>query len=459
MGHFKHFELSPRGVHVWRQCNTLAFAKNFYEEDMNILHPRVDHRKSSSGVTGSAFPLYEYGVALSYNLFGFHHINHRIIQFLIFFIGVIGIYFLCNILCSNSLASVMAAAFYAWSPELYYHGINALPDVLAMTASIWALLFYFKSKKDGLLYFILCFVLIAIAGLVKLQFLLFLIFILLDTLFDKDKIRAAAIIWFGALAGGIVVNWYIYSIKLRFASNLQDYGLFLNPADSISSGLKTLKNNFIIDLPEQIFGYGAIVLIVLGIISFHKNAKRNAVIKLWLIFSVFFVFHLLELKQMEHHAYYLMPYTILGALSIGYLYSRNDSKNTSLLFILALGIQIFHSLNKINPRFLDENSGLPTEFLDNNYLTQLHEELADSELAVVGPDPSGCIFFYYLDVEGWNAAGNDQLESKDDLKAAIDQEVIDHIVIRNLGSKYSEAYLQTYPNKTQIGEFVILSKN
>ena len=47
------------GLHVWRQCNTMAVARNFYEEGMDILRPRVDRRGSTDGVTGMQFPSYE----------------------------------------------------------------------------------------------------------------------------------------------------------------------------------------------------------------------------------------------------------------------------------------------------------------------------------------------------------------------------------------------------------------
>lgn len=60
------FSLPPASVHVWRQCNTMAVARNFYEESMNILQPRVDRRNATNGVTGMQFPSYEWLVAGSY---------------------------------------------------------------------------------------------------------------------------------------------------------------------------------------------------------------------------------------------------------------------------------------------------------------------------------------------------------------------------------------------------------
>ena len=75
---------APEGIHVWRQSNTLAIARNFYTEEMNILEPRVDNRFDKSGVTGANFPLYEYGLACLYKVLGEHDFIHRFYSLIIF---------------------------------------------------------------------------------------------------------------------------------------------------------------------------------------------------------------------------------------------------------------------------------------------------------------------------------------------------------------------------------------
>lgn len=426
---------------------------------MDISKPRVDHRKSTSGVTGSAFPLYEYVVALSYKVFGEHHSNHRIIQFIIYFIGVIGIYLLVNLLFKNDLIAFISAAFYAWSPELYYHGINALPDISAMTASIWALYFYQRFKENDRMALLLCFTLVAIAGLIKLQYLLFIGFMFIDALVDRNRVRMIGIAIFGSLAAGITLNWYIYSIKLRYASNLQDYGLFLNPADDLSNGLRILKNNILIDLPEQLFGFGAVVLILIAVILFHIKASKQNILKAWLVLFIFFVFHYMELKQMEHHAYYLMPYVIFGVLAIAYLLKTLQGRTAVIIVSFLLGVQLYHSVNKINSRYSDENSQLPPEFLNESVLAELRQAVDPSSLAVVGPDHSGCIYFYYLGLKGWNAFSINQLESKDDIKAAIEKGKVQQLVVRGLDAEHISKYQEDYPLISRIGDFVIMKND
>jgi len=61
--HLPFMKLPAVGNHVWRQCNTLAVAKNYADESMNLLEPRVDKRFEKSGITGPQFTEDEYTLA------------------------------------------------------------------------------------------------------------------------------------------------------------------------------------------------------------------------------------------------------------------------------------------------------------------------------------------------------------------------------------------------------------
>ena len=49
---------------AWRQTDTAAVARNFFEEDINILSPRVDWRGNGTGEVEMNFPLFPYLVSL-----------------------------------------------------------------------------------------------------------------------------------------------------------------------------------------------------------------------------------------------------------------------------------------------------------------------------------------------------------------------------------------------------------
>lgn len=423
---------------------------------MNILYPRVDHRKYTNGITGTAFPAYEYVLALSYKITGFSHANHRILQFLIYVLGIIGLFKLGLLLFRSQWASALMAFAFAWSPEMYYHGINALPDVAAMVAVIWSLNYYVRKTGSGNLLFSIF--LITIASLIKLQFALFGLAYVIDAIINRDNNRVAGLFSFGILSAGAVVNWYIHSIQIRYENNLQDYGLFLNPADSLEHGLRVLKNNLLIDIPEQVVGYGLIPLVLFGLILFIRNKSSRQIIKAILIVALFALFHIQELKQMEYHAYYMMPYILFSAYLIGLSVDQLAKSKWIWILALLIPVQLAHTVNKINPRYSDENSQLPSEFLDEQQLNKMQTILSGSDRSLVGPDPSGCIYFYYLGVKGWNVFGIDQLEEKDHIVSVLNKKNVECIAVKSMDKVRIERYGKDFKYITQVGDFTLMTK-
>ena len=456
LAHFNHFERSPRGIHVWRQCNTLAVARNYQQESMDLFQPRVDHRQGTNGVTGMSFPAYEYSLALTYKLTGFANRNHRILQFLIYALGILMLFKLGMLLFNSNWSAGVMALVFAWSPEMYYHGINALPDVSAMTAITTALFFYFKTGNRWNILWAMVF--LTLAALIKLQFALFGPLMVLHSLLHRRSGRVWALAALGLLSSAAVVNWYIHSIKIRYANGLQDYGLFLNPADSSREALAILKNNLLMDIPEQIIGYGLLPLVLLGFVLFFvKGSKTNRIMG-FACLALFGLFHIMELKQMIYHAYYMMPYVLFGAVLAGYAMKVLKPKVATIMLLLLVPAQLFHSLNKIQPRYSDESADLPSEFLDKTSLNALQNAIGHSDNALVGPDPSGCIYFYFLECKGWNAFGNEQILEKDHIQAALKAGRIDCIAVRNMTPQLVERFRGAFPYDAQIGNFTVMRK-
>ena len=80
--HLYQLNAPPNGYHQWRESDTAAIAMNYYQEDMTFLQPRVNQRGAGSGVTRSELPIYNYSVALVYQLVGPHHAVARLLTLL-----------------------------------------------------------------------------------------------------------------------------------------------------------------------------------------------------------------------------------------------------------------------------------------------------------------------------------------------------------------------------------------
>ena len=128
--HLPFVNLPPTGNHVWRQSNSLAIAKNYYEDGLNIIEPKIDKRYDGSGVTGTNFPLYEWVLAVNYKIWGFSHAVHRMYAMLITFLCFLLVYL--NFKSVNVQTGRLAAWIFLFNPLVFYYGFSALPDMMAI---------------------------------------------------------------------------------------------------------------------------------------------------------------------------------------------------------------------------------------------------------------------------------------------------------------------------------------
>ena len=255
--HLPYMKLPAVGNHVWRQCNTLAVAKNYADESMNLLEPRVDKRFETSGITGPQFPAYEYILACMYRTMGFSEYYHRWLSLVFTILSVWAMHKLILQYTDNALQANVGAAFLAFVPEMYFHGINAVPDVMALCCMLWG--WYFAqhwlreiSWKSALLPTLL----LALAGMIKLQFLMAGLPVAVSFIVLHYKNTRA---WQQALAIGVVVtslsfSWYAYAAYLVKTYGLHEFVHAMRHARSWGEALDILGKSLFIDIPETWVG-------------------------------------------------------------------------------------------------------------------------------------------------------------------------------------------------------------
>ncbi len=469
--HLPFINLPPRSVHVWRQANTLAVARNFYQEDMDILNPRVDRRLDTDGVTGMQFPSYEFIVALAYQIFGEFNWVHRLISLLISSFGIIGMYLLTLKLFQSPIAAATAAISYCFSSELFYFGFTALPDILALSASVWGLYLFINWIENGKFnQFILSLFLITLAGLTKLQFLAVGFFIATYLMQNWKLIgkKWLLLIVYAFTSVGLTLAWYFRSIQLIKSSGLADFGLTFKPIANFQLGIQTIIKNLTSDLPELLLNFAAFALLLIGIFYFFKNKKWNSK---WflplLVWSIaLWAYHIIELGQMNVHSYYMMPYLPILFLIIAYASKElfKSQKLTTLLIILLFAQPLLASVRIIPARWTKADPGIPFELYENGSRIELINAIPKNSLCVVGPDISGCIYFYFLEKKGFGFDNTSDLlwmknNNKTYLKDAIDRGA--EYLISNDSSINNNQEILNYIDKEikQVGSFRIYQLN
>jgi Dolichyl-phosphate-mannose-protein mannosyltransferase len=421
MLHLPFMDCPPQSIHVWRQCNTLAVARNFYEENMNPLRPRVDRRLDTSGETGMQFPAYEYLVALGYELVGEHNFVHRTVSFLIDSWGVWGIYELFLLLWGSAWAAALGAWCFCWSPELFYFGFSALPDVLALASSIWALYWFLKWREaDGPLNYAASLFGATLAGLTKIQFLAIGFPIGALVLLDRKKIdwkKGAALCFYALVSVGVTLGWYAHAVDLIRQSGLRDFGLEFKPASGWASGLKIIGHNLTSELPELLLNYATFIFFVVGMVGWFRRRQWQS--RWFWPFAAWaagvLAYYLVELGQMSAHSYYLLPFIpLLLVFAVeGALFLKQGRWRWLFLALLVLQ-PVVAFFRIIPPRFWNANKAVALELYNGDSRQKLEVAVPNGDLCLVGPDPSGCIDFYFLHKKGF---GFNRLE---DLTASVD---------------------------------------
>lgn len=389
------------GNHVWRQCNSLALARNYYEEDMNLLMPRIDKRYNTPGITGPAFPAYEYGLAVLYKAFGFSHTLHRWWSLLISIFALTGLFLLIHGYTKSLSMSFFGALALVFIPEFYYHSVNAVPDLLALCFMLWGWLFALRWLGSGAKkYWLLALLFIALAGLTKLQFLICLVPLAI-ALWQKEKWSFGKFT-IGAIGMTVValsasVLWQWYAKKLTKMYGLWEFLSEVRPPKSVGQFFEIGLGNVFSDIPETWVGYGLLPLFVLGMVFLFKRHTLLASASIAAACAYYFALQ----YQFVHHGYYTLVFSpfIAIAIAYGFQYLKLGMlRNIAVaLFFLAPVWTVFRE----GRNWIPSHYRVPETLVKSDNQAAILRNSKSNIRYIVGPDPSGCVYFYYLHAKGF----------------------------------------------------------
>lgn len=430
--HLPFLHLPPCGTHVWRQCNTLAMSRNFAEEGMNILEPKIDRRNETNGITGSHFPLYEWILAAFSKLFGFSDLLARLFSVMVFSLAMFAFYRLLVHFNFTETMAAWGALLLLSIPELYYHSINAMPDNLALFLSLAALVEWLKYQKEGRTkYLISAIVFSTLGGLIKFQFLMIPLATLVFVPFHFKKYLRYFLFWLCILLP--VFAWYYYAIHLTQINNLKEFGLWIKPMDAIYI-LTTIQNNLTMDFPEVLTGWPLFIacfMLLFQLIPQIKASSYKWFIVAWLL--MFIVFYFAAIERMKDHAYYFMPLLPLAALVFMLGARKQGLKNRFIYSIIVLNF-IWAFARIIPSRWVESKRQIPVEFSDKSAREEFSKTIPANSKCVVGPDISGCIFFYFTHTKGYSFEHTSELVTMKNGRCDIDNmrmSGVKYLIIRN----------------------------
>jgi hypothetical protein len=134
--------------HFQRQVDTAAVARNFFEEGMNILYPRIDWRGTTPGYVEMEFPLYEYLIAILYFIFGQHDIIGRFLSIL-FAVGTSVYLFAIARRLIGREGSLFALVLFACAPLPVYFTRTVQPESMYLFAATASYFYYLRYLEEG----------------------------------------------------------------------------------------------------------------------------------------------------------------------------------------------------------------------------------------------------------------------------------------------------------------------
>jgi 4-amino-4-deoxy-L-arabinose transferase-like glycosyltransferase len=240
--HWRIFSTDLIGVHLWRQSQTQLNIQNFYRQDFNILHPRVNvTNRAASTLYRYEFPLMQWCVAALYQGLGESVFITRVCMFLLGLCTVYGVYFLIRELFNDREIALLTAWAFNFSPVFYYYTMNPIPDNLALCAVVWGLGWFFRFRQRPSIGAAIGSALgLAVAAAAKLPFILLYAtpgWFLLQQI-RRQGLRHAAY-WLGiaaifALLLFPALLWYAL-VMPEWDGNGVLYGIFDNQTDWLSS--------------------------------------------------------------------------------------------------------------------------------------------------------------------------------------------------------------------------------
>lgn len=306
------------GGHSWRQITGLMVARNFLEVDANPLYPRVDLEGGENQIVGMEFPLLNYGHFLLAKLFGYTHWYGRLINLLIFSIGVYCFSRLMEKLFDRKVAlyatlAILFSIFFSYSRKM-------MPDTFSIAWCLMALYAAHEYIKEGKRFSIWLFGLAALAGLLsKITAGLILSPLILYYLDQHIPLKRKLTLGVTFLIVCLPVAYWYFIWNPHLA---ETYGSWYNQGMGLKEGWQEIRSNWKTAAEHLYFhafySFIGFVLLIWGLIIGLKK-RNNGLLRILLVYSVFGILYILRSGfYFHHHNYYIIPFVPLFALIVAY---------------------------------------------------------------------------------------------------------------------------------------------
>ena len=324
--------------HNWRQVTGLMVARNFFEVDPDILHPRIDDFNGASDIIAMEFPSLNYFHFLFSELFGYSHWYGRLINLIVSSFGLFFFYKLLKISGINERIAFFATIVLSASIWFSFSR-KMMPDTYCISLIFIGLYYgirFMKNQKYFLLFLYAIFS--SLAVLSKIPAGIYLIVLLPFIFTRKFEIKNRIAISVVTAVPLILAYWWYFVWNPLLAS---EYGNWYNIGKPFLTGMKELSENIGKTLDNFYFdafsGFFMFFVFIGGLILMILKKDFKISIAFSLVFVVFLMYMFKSGFFFYHHNYYIIPFVLAMALLAGYAIA-SINKRWIMLSVLLLGI-------------------------------------------------------------------------------------------------------------------------
>jgi 4-amino-4-deoxy-L-arabinose transferase-like glycosyltransferase len=320
-----HITFPVSGWHSWRQADTAAIAKNFYENGFNILYPQIDWAGNTPGYVESEFHVYPFIVSLLYALFGQADFWGRFTAVIFSVFTVYGLYLLTRKFIDESTA-LWAALIYAVTPLNIYFGRAFMPEPAMLCCSVYAVYFFSEwiSRKDTK-NFILAALFTSFAILIKLP-ALYLGLPLLFLAYNKWGIRFLLNRKLWLMAVIVIIPpaaWYYHAHQLLLNGGAS-FGIWEAGKDKYANwelvlSFKFYNDVFFKSIAERHLTYAGFIAFIYGLFIKRKTGEEK-LFDWWLIAVI--IYFIIAAKGNQVHEYYQLPFALPASVFAAKAFSK-----------------------------------------------------------------------------------------------------------------------------------------
>ncbi len=402
-----HIDAPVLSAAAWRQADTAAIARNYFEGGYDFAHPQIDWGGASAGYVETEFPIYSFIAALLYRLFGSHEAVGRGLACGASLIGIAAAYLLIQSIAGRRTA-LWTAALLAFLPLNVYYGRAFMPEAWMLAASVLGIFFLEKwSEGRSNLWAVLAAASVSLACLLKLPALyLGLPLLYLFRRRHGSKLLIRPLTWLCvAIVVLPVVLWYMHAHGIFLRSGLT-FGIWGYGTDKWGNWDLIVTPRFwnrllFRSLAERHLTWPGFLLMVVGVFLKRRSPKER-LIDVWAV-SVL-IYFLVVARGNYVHEYYQLPLAIPACAYAAKTLSRLSEKASArVLPRVALGAVVVAIAVLSMARLLDywnrERPGGSATYL----LAQEIKGRTPAGSRIVALDKGDPTLLYLAHRKGWHA--------------------------------------------------------